>query len=426
MASALQTLVGRPTMSVFRRAEIKRRSASTGQFESSWTDISEFVKRWGSFESSVDDVRLNKFTHSGLTLVVRNDGGDFNSELDGNSLWNGYLTRYRTLVRIQAGYNDEAGSELPTETTQGIYLMSEEIPVSAETNEAVLNCRSLVSIFDEVRAVEVAGLGTTQSASDIITKIRDHTDGTGKFVFREFITSTAWTIQTTTGQYNLATTGALANFTCWELMTTLAESEGNVVLVNRTGGVEFRSRDERSSTTAFKLYGLGFPEMNIINVQETKEALNRYFNFYRLKYLSPDTFTSYVTAGTATTVDPSSTAWKYGNRVYSFEAIDLFPNTAAAQTVVNGLLSDFGAGPVKEATLMCKFLPSVEVLDRVEGNYHSFSINGTTLWDFFDWDTGYWDSEFGENINWTDKAFKIISKLTNLDEMTTMIKIQEL
>ena len=426
MASGIQTLVGRPAMKVFRRAEIKRRSSSTGLFESSWMDISEFVKRWGSFESAVDDVRLNKFTHSGLTLVVRNDGGDFNVETDGNSLWNGYLTRYRTLIRIQAGYVDEDGGELPTETTQGIYVMSEEVPISAETNEAVLNCRSLVSIFDEVRAVEVAGLGTTQSASDLITKIRDHTDGAGTFVFRQFITSTAWTIQTTTAQYNLATTGSLSNFTCWELMTTLAEAEGNVVMVNRTGGVEFRSREERSSTTAFELYGLGFPEMNIIRVTETKEALNRYFNFFRLKYLSPDTATSYVTAGTSTTVDASSTAWKYGNRVYQFEAVDFFPGATSATAVVNGLLSDSGDGPAQEASMVCKFLPSVEVLDRVEGNYHSFSLNGTTLWDFFDWDTGYWDAEFGENINWTDKALKVISKVTDLDQMTTMLKVQEL
>ncbi len=426
MASALQTLVGRPVMTTFRRAEIKRRLSTTGKFESTWTDISEFVKQWGSFESAVDDVRLNKFTHSGLTLVVRNDGGDFNIETDGNSLWNGYLTRYRTLVRIQAGYVDESGTELPTETTQGIYLLSEEVPISAESNEAVLNCRSLVSIFDEVRAVEVAGLGSTQSASDLITKIRDHTDGSSNFVFREFITSTSWTIQATTAQYNLATTGALANFTCWELMSTLAEAEGNVVLVNRTGGVEFRTRDERSSTSAFDLYGLGFPEMNVIRVTETKEALNRYFNFFRLKYLSSDTTASYVTAGTSTTVDPSSTAWKYGNRVYEFEAVDIFPDATAATAVVNGLLTDSGNGPVKEASLLCKFMPSVEVLDRVRGNYHSFSMNGTTLWDFFDWDTGFWDAEFGENLNWTDKAFKVISKVTDLDQMTTMLKVQEI
>jgi hypothetical protein len=426
MASALQTLVGRPTPSVFRRAEIKRLQASDGKFESTWTDISDYVKQWGSFEASVDDIRLNRFTFGGLSLAVRNDEGKFNPETDGNSLWYGYLSRYRTMVRLQAGYYDEDDAELPTSTTQGIWVLSEEVPISAGDNHAVLNCKSLSSIFDEVKAVEVAGLGATLPASDLIGKIRDHTDGSGNFVFREFITSTSWTIQTTTAQYNLATTTTLDGLTCWDLMSKLAETEGFVVMVNREGGLEFRDREARSSTTAFHLYGLGFPEMNIIGLPETKEALNRYFNFFRLKYLSADTSTSYVSAGTSTTIDPSSTAWKYGNRIYEFEAADFFPDTATAQGVVNALLTASGAAPKKEATMMCKFLPSVEVLDRVEGNYHSFSMDGVTLWDFFDWDVGYWDSESGENINWTDKAFKIISKVSDLDNMTTTLRVQEL
>lgn len=413
-------------MKTFRRAAIKRRSATTGKFEASWFDISEFVEQWGSFDSSVDDVRLNKFTFSGLTLMTRNDTGKFNPESDGNSFWNGYLTRYRTLVRIQAGYLNEAGAELPADTTQGVYVMSDEIPIAANTNEASLNCLSLASIFDGVRAVEVAGLGTTQSASDLITRIRDHTDGAGNFVFREFITSTSWTIQTTTAQYNFATTGSLAGITCWDLMGKLAEAEGFVVMVNRTGGAEFRARDARSSTASFDLYGLGFPEMNIIDLQETKEALNTYFNFFRLKYLSPDTASSFVTAGTSTTVDASSTAWKYGNRVYEFQGVDQYPNTAAAQAVVNTLLADAGNGPNRQATLVCKFLPAVEILDRVDANYHSFSIDGTTLWDFFDWDAADWDSEFGENVNWTAKGMKIISKSTSLDDMTTTLRVEEI
>lgn len=426
MTSAIDTLVGRPAMNVFRRAEIKRRLATTGKFESGWTDISEFVKQWGSFESAVDDVRLNRFTYGGLSLAVRNDSGKFNPESNGNSLWNGYLTRYKTLVRIQAGYLDENDGELPTETTQGIYVLSDQIPISVQTNEATLNCLSLVSIFDEVRAVEVPGLGGAQTASDLITRIKNHSDGSGNLVFREFITSTAWTIQTTTATYNWATTGSLANVSCWDFMSKLAEAEGFVVLINRTGGLEFRNRAERSSTSSFELMGQGFPEMNVIRLDEIVEPLDRLYNFFRLKYLKEDTSTSFVYAGTNTTVDPSSSAWKYGNRIYDFEG-DFYPNTASAQAVVNGLLTNLGfVTPKQDVTMLCKFLPSVEVLDRVGVSIHSFAMNGTTLWDFFDWDAADWDSEFGENVNWTNKAFKIAAKTTDLDQMTTMLKLQEL
>jgi hypothetical protein len=426
MTSALETLVGRPVMNVFRRAEIRRRLATTGKLESAWTDVSEFVKRWGSFELAVDDIRLNRFTHGGLSLVVRNDSGKFNPESNGNSLWNGYLTRYKSLVRIQAGYLDEDRNELPTDTTQGVYVLSDEIPISVRSNEATLNCLSLVSIFDEVRAVEVPGLGAAQSASDIIARIRDHSDGSGNLIFREFITSTSWTIQTTTAQYTWATSGSLANVTCWELMSKLAEAEGFVVLVNRSGGLEFRNRDERAVTPSFYLNGQGTPEMNIIGLDETVEPLDRLFNFFRLKYLQDDTSTSFVYAGTMTTVDPSSSAWKYGNRIYDFEG-DFYPNTAAAQAVVDNLRANLGfVTPKQDVSLVCKFLPSVEILDRVAVTYQSFAMNGVTLWDFFDWDLADWDSEFGENVNWTQKPFKVARKVTDLDSMTTRLKLQEL
>ena len=425
MTSALATLVGRPVHNVFRRAEIKRRQSSDGKFESSWTDISAFVKQWGQFGSAVDDVRLNRFTHEGMSLIVRNDTGRFNPEADGNSLWNGYLTRYRTLVRVQAGYYDENDSELPTETTQGIFVMTNEIPISGQTNEATIGCRSLVSIFDEVRAVEVAGLGATQSASDIVAKIRDHTDGASNFVFREFITSTAWTIQTTTSNYNLATTGSLANMTCWDLMTKVAEAEGYVVLVNRTGGVEFRNRDERSSVSAFDLFGQFFPEQNVIALEEIKEPLDRSYNYFRLKYLTADTSTSYVSAGTSTALSATNVPWKYGARIYSFEN-DFF-NTSTAQLSVNNLYNTLAfLSSKQDVVLRCKFMPSVECLDRVDVSYHSYSLVAATLWDFFDWDNADWDAEFGENINWDAKAFKVVGKMTDLDQLTTTLRLQEL
>src|SRR5687767_3648720 len=107
MASSLTTLIGRPTHQVFRRAYIKRRQTSDGRYESSWLEITKFVKSWGVFESSVDALRLNRFVHSDIQLIVRNDTGAFNPESNVTSLWSGYMTRYRTLVRIQAGYLDE-------------------------------------------------------------------------------------------------------------------------------------------------------------------------------------------------------------------------------------------------------------------------------------------------------------------------------
>lgn len=432
MASTLNTLIGKASHDIFRRAAIKRRNTSDGKYESSWSDITPFIKSWGTFQSGIDDIRLNRFRHSGLTLKVRNDTGAFNPETDANSLWFGTLTRYKTLVRIQAGYKDEDDAELPTETTLGIYVMSEEIPRSAKSNDVVISCKSLVSVFDEVLADEIPGLGATQTASDIITKIRDHTDGSSNFIFREFITSTAWTIQTTTTNYNLATTtSGLEGITVWELMSRLAECEGFVLLINRTGGFEFRNRDPRTSTAAIEFRGQGFVNPNIISFNESKDAFDKYFNRFRLKWAEPDTSTSYVEAGSGTSVDPSSTAWKFGNRTYQFENL-FFLTSTAAQTVVNNLKTTF-EDVEEEVNITAKFIPHIEVLDRVSLSYRSYSLEGLTLWDTEDWasdtasapDDGMnWASEEGENFDYNDKQFKVLSKNTNLDNMTTVFTLR--
>lgn len=434
MASALPTLIGNSTHEVFRRAFIKRRNTSDGKYESTWTDISDFVKSWGNFKSAVDDIRLNRFSHSGLTLKVRNDTGAFNPETDVNSLWYETLSRYQTLVKIEAGYIDEDDNELPTDTSQGIFVLSDEVPRSAKTNEVILNCKSLVSVFADINADEVSGLGATQTGSDLIAKIRDHTDGAGNFIFREFITSTSWTIQTTTVNYDLATsTSGIENMSTWEFMNKIAECEGYVLLINRQGGLEFRNRTERTTTAAFSFRGQGFVNPNVISLNESKEAINKYYNNFRLKYLSADTSTSYVQAGTATAIDPSSTAWKYGNRTYKFEN-KFFVNTSNAQAIVNNLRNEFSTVN-DELNITAKFTPQLEVLDKVTLNYHSYDLAETSIWDQFDWasasatapdDGGNWALEDGENFDYDNIEFKVLSRKTDLDKFTTTFQLRRI
>ena len=55
-------------------------------------------------------------------------------------------------MRIQAGYTQDNGTELPTDTTQGIFVMDNEIVQDTVGNQVRLQCSSLRSVFDEVRA----------------------------------------------------------------------------------------------------------------------------------------------------------------------------------------------------------------------------------------------------------------------------------
>lgn len=427
--TTLAGLIREPKCYPFRRAYIRRRNLSDGKYEADWHEITEYVKSFGNMNVAVDDVRLNRFTHSGISLKVRNDEGKFNHESKVSSLWNGYLTRYRTLVKIESGYLDKPTTgytEYPTNTTMGIFIMNDEIPISAVTNEAVLQCRSIVSVFDEVQARDIVGLGPTQTASDLIAKIRDHTDGAGNAIFQQFISAGAWNIQTTTSYYNVATSTALDGLSAWEFMSKHAESEGFLLFVNREGELEFRNRLPRTTTAAHAFYGLGFPKPNVIALNDYTEALNKHYNYFRLKFDDGDTSTSYVTAGTATSVDPSNTSWIYGSRKYELE--NLFINSQSnAQTLVDGLYNEFGSELKEEVTLKAKFVPDLDISDRVTVSYRTYPINfaDAALWDIGLWDVMFWADETGESIDWDAREFKILSMKTNLDNFTTEYRLRE-
>ena len=420
---AIEFEINRPDPRPFRRAFIKRRSSSTGLYEASWFEITKYIKKWSSIDRSVDDLRLNRFTHSGFSVAVRNDTGAFNLESNQNSIWNGYMTRYRTLVRIEGGYFDSDQVELPTDSAIGVFIITDEIPISGVSNQATLRAKSLVSVFDEVRVADVAGINSTQTADSLITKIRDHTDGASNFYFRQFITSTSWTIQSTSAYYNVTST-VIGSMTCWEFMEKLAEAEGYLLMINRSGGLEFRNRDERTTTSQFSFLGQGFNPMNIIALEEHKEAYNKLFTFFRLKYLEADTSTSYVTAGSTSSVDPSSTAWKYGSRVYNFETTFL-NNTTAAQNIVNSLASTFSVVK-EELTLRTKFCPHLEVSDKVAVSYRSYSVTLRTFWDLFSWDSGTWAGAGGENFDLNAVSYKILSVNHNLEKLFTTFKVRAL
>lgn len=422
MAHFLETEINNRTSDIFRRMAVKRRSPSDGKYESSWQDMTDLVKKWGTIETSVDDVRLNRFRHSGINITCRNDTGRFNDETNSSSLWFGYMTRYRSLVRIQAGY-DTSDGELPSDATQGIFILTDEIEQDASKNEVTLRCSSLQSIFSEVRAREVPGLNVTLTAADIIARIRDHSDGAGNNIFREFITSTAWVISTTTNNYTLNTDTTLEEMTCWDLMEKLAEAETYVLMVNRTGGLEFRGRGARQSTSQWSFNGQGFPEQNIIKLNGEKEAVNKLYTYIRFKYLEADTSSSFVTAGTTTSVSNANLSWKYGQRIYELE--NLFtPSATTAQTIANAAFTEYSVIK-KEIDFDAKFHPTLEVLDRVNLSYRSYDIAFNSLWDVIVWDTGKWSRE-GNNFDYQDKPYKLLGKRINLDNFSMNITAREI
>lgn len=433
--SNIASLIRRPVKYPFRKVEIKRRQVSDAQYESSWQDITRFVEKFGILQTSVDDVRINQFVHSGVNLTVKNDFGEFNPEWDGQSMFYGYLTRVRTLVRVSAGYTDGSGNQFPSDPVQGVFIMTGEINVVSQNNQVNLNCKSLVNIFQEVRADEIGGITASITASEILTKIRDATDGSSNLLFRTFITSTSWDIQSTTNVItSLGTTTSLSEFSVWELMNKLAEAENFVVYITRQGGVVFGDRTPNSADPSFFLYGAGYRDPNIIRISSYKEAVDKLFTQIRFQYIGDDTTTSFIEAGTQTTIDTRSVEWKYGRKTYEFENNFFSTNTGTAQLVASRILNEF-ANLRSELEMDCLFLPQVEVLDRLAISYREGTLGTEYLWDMKDWaaDTStsdgvnvlFWASETSATIDFTQKNFKILSKKTNLDTFVTTLKLRE-
>lgn len=415
--------INKRSAKLFRRAYIKRRQDTDGLYESNWYDITRFVKKWGKISAAIDDVKLNEFTHSGISLTVSNDEATFNREDDDQSLWYQYLTRYRTLIKIEAGFTADDGTEYPTVSSQGVFILSNEIPLRGDKNDVVLKGKALISVFDEVRASNVPGISGTLTAYEIVEKIRDYTDGSGNYVFQQYISAGAWTIQSTTINYVFATTSALDDLSCWELMGKMAESEGFVLLINREGGFEFRNRDPRTTAASFDLNGLGYRNMHIKSIPSYKEALNKTYNYIRVKFLDEDTITSYAYAGTTTSVDASNPSWKYGQRYYEME--NLFMNTASAQTAVNALFAQFYQ-PMNEIEIITKFIPHLEVLDRIAIYHKSYSNIGTTLWDRFNWNEANWGALTGENFDFIGDNYKLIARNMDLDKFENQFVFREI
>jgi len=435
---ALTELINSPSSNVFRRAYIKRKSATTGLYESDWQSISPYVIKWGSIRSGVDDVRLNRFVQSGINLTVNNNDGKFNDENNRNSLWSGYLTRVGTLVKIEAGYETNENSigwgfpwgqawgattEYPTDSSQGIFIMNQEMPISTD-NKIKLPCSSLKSVFDGVKANEITGLGATNTASGLVEIIKNHTDGSGNFIFRQYISDTSWDIQATTNNYNVATSTSLDNKgSAWDFMVKLSEAEGYVLYIDRFGHIHFSDRTENTTASQFSFFGQGFPKQNVIKLDAYREALNKVYSSIRLKHLQADTNTSYVTAGTTTVISPDNVQWKYGADIYNFENT-FIQDTATAQTIADNLFDEFSE--VKnELDFKAKFHPSIDILDRVDMNYYSYDLAGKTLWDGFNWDEANWAVE-GDNFDWDNKQFKILSKNLNLDNFSETFKVREI
>lgn len=436
-----------PKGKVFRRLYVKRRLASTGLFESSWQDISADVKSWGRISKSIDSVRYSRVRFSDVSLVVANDYGRYNPESDESSLWYGYASQQRSLVKIEAGFiHQTLGSNgvwtntfLPSDPTVFVGVVQGDISLG-DSNDVLLPVKPLLQVFRDFSARNLTGLTTTgMTAGQFMQTLRDQTDGAGAYIFRPFFgdTTTYWNYTSTSIVYkdlNSTITSAqpvggdevaqndFLQMNVWDVIERLAEAENAVPYITRDGKFKFVDRTENTATAAFAFYGRGFQNgrhgTTIKKINSYKTKVSDYYSRVEVKWNSLATTTAVVSTQTAMVVG-NNDAWNYGHRTFKVDNPWLATLTSA-QSLANTIFQAVSSVP-RELDFLSSFVPHLEVLDPVALNYDSTEAAPNSRWDMANWaadDTATSDDLIwaaGEAMSFQGDEFKLTSIDINLD-----------
>jgi hypothetical protein len=440
---------------VFRRVLIKRRALSTGAYESSWFDITNDVKKFGTIKYEADSKFAGRFRFPTLNLTVVNDEGQFGPEDSIFSYWSGYLPRARTLVRIEAGfvedydygdgtfariehpseanydeayyeaalYDDDSGSAVFTGFIGGDITENDQ-------NEVTIPVKPLTEAFREYAARNITGYNTSLTASDFITLVRDQVDGSGSKVFLPFFgnTTTGFSIASTAVEYSNLSTSTSADVidaNVWEIIEKLAGSENYLPIVTAAGRFRFVPRDSNTTTAAFVFNGLGVYDFEYGNtikkINFLGPKISKLYTRVEVKYREEDTTTSYEVVESTLTVSPPSISWQYGQRTFRIDNTWI-PNSTIAQSIATSIFTDYSALK-REIDFNTTFVPGLDLLDQVQISYDiSRFISPYNLWDIGNWadsisavDDLVFDPRDGDAIYLNSEEFNLISIELNID-----------
>ncbi len=429
--SDIKNMIKRPHSKVFRRAYIKRRLLATGLFESSWVEITNDVKKWGSISTDIDVEKVGRLSFSGLQLVMANVDGSYNPDDDESSLWNGYANQQRSLVKVECGFYNQyqqvdgrwINEVVPTDPTVFVGIISGNIDVS-DSNEVTLQIQPLSQVFRDYPSHLLTGFTSTGvTASQFMQMLRDLTSG-GSYVFRPFFNDTTsyWDIATTTQVYaNLSTSTAadLYQLTVWDAIEKLGQSENHFAYITPTG--VFKWTPKTAASTTFSFFGLGLPSdteygHTIKRLFRYGKKLTSFYSRVAVKFEKADTSTSFVSTALAFAINGTNTAWNLGFRTFSVENFWI-PNSTAAAAVASSVFSDVSSLK-EEINFSTSLIPHLNILDTVNITYDGTDFaTRQEYWDLSDWDEMIWDGARGDAIVLQSQQFKVLSININLDSL---------
>jgi len=439
---------------VFRRAYIKRRLLATGLFESEWQQVVQ----------QIDLLKPGRIRFSTTNIVVANDSGRYNPEEDNSSLWFGYASQQRTLLKIEAGFSKQTlgadgiytNSEVPNtfwdaatydentwDETAIVYtgVIQGDININ-DKNELTLKAMPLTQILRDYPAASLDGYTSTgMVASDFITMVRDHQDSAGSYVFRPFFddTTTNWNIATTTVNYPTLDDGNAENVidrSVWDVIEKLAEAENFTAYVDNEAVFNFVGKDAISSATSYEFHGVGSNDrsygIQIKGIDFFGFRQSKYYSRVQVKHAAADTSTSYETVETQLSVGGGNGPWNYGHK--SFQMSNLWLDATAASLIANSIFTSVSAKK-KELEFRATFVPHLNINDRLGITYDTNPVEVGSLWDLNTWadtsaaaltgDELTWDPFVGSAISINNDEYRPLMIRVDLDKLETKIIARE-
>jgi len=434
MPSSIIHEIKRDNAKIFRRCYIKRRLLATGLFEDDWQEITADVKKWGKVSNSVDTERINVFKFGNVSMQLSNYTGRYNTSADQSSIWYGYASQQRTLLKIEAGFEYQSlGAngiwttiEYPTIPVIFTGMISGEMNVTSQ-NDITFVVKPLTQVFQDYPAMYLDLPTGGMCASAFVELLRDHVDAFGSPVFKPFFgsgTTTDWIITTTTinyGSLNPSQENGVYSKNCLEIIEQLAEVEGFAPMVNKHGQFTFGPKGG-ASASSYEFYGVGNRNTEyghtIKKINSYGKKYSNYYSRVEVKWKDDDTSTSVITKDSPFFVGGNNDQWNIGVKTYKLENTWI-PNSATAQNIADALYADLSA--LKNyINFTTTFIPHLELLSKTSLSYDSSESDPISLWDNNDWDDLEWDANIGEPVKLTNQEVNALSVEIDLDKLESV------
>lgn len=418
--STIKQIISRGSGYVWRKMSIKRLK-SNGQYEDSWLDITGYVIKWGSIMKSYgDNVLLGDYRIEGITITLDNRNRKFNRESDPDSLFSGFASRYRTKIKIEAGFYDDNDAEIPGITYFGIVYSQ---PETSEEGTINLDVSSMLKVFENYGA---SGISPINNSTKEIMLSLVKKEVLGKRIFDQFLEGVNDSERYKIDELGLSTI-TLDNFsvadddTVWDKIVSYSNYEDFVPYINNSGNFVWAPRQE-TGTVQWIFNGAGELNndygVNIIELSSEKENLDDVWSKITIEHDNDQFSIAKINWTPGDTSIPDI----YGERIYSKSFFEL--SADEAQNVANKILA--GHSSIKFLwEIKTIFIPHLELNDLVQINYrgsvfgNNIFTNDISLLDGLDV-LGFAQS----SINLDQEYAKIIRIEIDLDNFTTNFQLK--